>query len=129
MAKGLFDLESHFAFYGAYHSNPINILIHTIFVWPILFTALLLFQFTPALFSFPLSHDKVLAVNFAFLFALIYALFYVLMDRKAGSLAALLCLLCWIGTDSLATRLGFSLAWKVPALPCPFFISILSHNQ
>ncbi|GFZ00173.1 ER membrane protein, putative [Actinidia rufa] len=36
---GLFDLEKHFAFYGAYHRNPINIAIHTVFVWPILFTA------------------------------------------------------------------------------------------
>ncbi|KAF2583234.1 hypothetical protein F2Q68_00005754 [Brassica cretica] len=24
----LLDLEKHFAFYGAYHSNPINIVIH-----------------------------------------------------------------------------------------------------
>ncbi|KAF3329177.1 endoplasmic reticulum membrane protein C16E8.02 [Carex littledalei] len=113
MAKGLFDLENHFAFYGAYHSNPINILIHTIFVWPILYTALVLFQFTPTLFSFALADDKVVALNFSFVFALIYAVFYVLMDRKAGSLAAILCFLCWIGSESLATRLGFSLGWKV----------------
>lgn len=36
-----------------------------------------------------------------------------LLDRKAGSLAGLLCLLCWISSSSLAYRLGFSLAWKV----------------
>ncbi|XP_078174860.1 ER membrane protein, putative (DUF962) [Carex rostrata] len=113
MAKGLFDLENHFAFYGAYHRNPINILIHTIFVWPILYTALVLFQFTPTLFSFALADDKVVALNFSFVFALIYAVFYVLMDRKAGSLAAILCFLCWIGSEYLATRLGFSLGWKV----------------
>ncbi|KAL8104666.1 hypothetical protein AgCh_028760 [Apium graveolens] len=28
-AHGVFDLEKHFAFYGAYHSNKVNILIHT----------------------------------------------------------------------------------------------------
>ncbi|KAM1238382.1 hypothetical protein COP2_040298 [Malus domestica] len=50
---GLFDLERHFAFYGAYHSNPVNILIHTLFVWPIFFTSLVLFHFTPSLYSFP----------------------------------------------------------------------------
>ncbi|CAM8916075.1 unnamed protein product [Rhodiola kirilowii] len=44
---GLLDLERHFAFYGAYHSNPTNIIIHMIFVWPILFTALILLYFTP----------------------------------------------------------------------------------
>ncbi|TYI74592.1 hypothetical protein E1A91_D07G211200v1 [Gossypium mustelinum] len=64
---GLWDLEKHFAFYGAYHSNPINILIH----------------------------------NFIFL------------DKKAGSLAALLCLACWVGASSTAAKLGYSLAWKV----------------
>ncbi|KAG7023203.1 SPAC16E8.02, partial [Cucurbita argyrosperma subsp. argyrosperma] len=37
---GLFDLERHFAFYGAYHSNPVNIFIHVLFVWPIFFTTL-----------------------------------------------------------------------------------------
>ncbi|KAI3820846.1 hypothetical protein L1987_08395 [Smallanthus sonchifolius] len=43
MAKiGLFDLEKHFAFYGAYHSNPVNIFIHMLFVWPILFTSLVI---------------------------------------------------------------------------------------
>ncbi|RXH98381.1 hypothetical protein DVH24_010706 [Malus domestica] len=49
---GLFDLEGHFAFYGAYHSNPVNILIHTFFVWPLFFTAAVLFHFTPSLYNF-----------------------------------------------------------------------------
>ncbi|XP_074590570.1 2-hydroxy-palmitic acid dioxygenase MPO1-like [Curcuma longa] len=116
MAKqALFDLERQFAFYGAYHSDPINVLIHTLFVWPIFFTSLLLFQFTPPFFGLPfyLSDSRTLPLNFAFVFALVYALFYVLMDWKAGSLAALLCFLCWIGSSALALRLGFPLAWKV----------------
>ncbi|XAR50026.1 hypothetical protein NMG60_11004238 [Bertholletia excelsa] len=101
---GLFDLERHFAFYGAYHSNPVNILIHMLFVWPIFFTSLVLFCFTPPLFIFP---------NFALMFTLIYALFYVCLDRKAGVLAAFLCLACWVSASMLAKHLGFSLAWKV----------------
>ncbi|KAJ3703078.1 hypothetical protein LUZ61_006783 [Rhynchospora tenuis] len=113
MSKGLFDLEKHFAFYGAYHSDPMNIVIHTIFVWPILYTGLVLFQFTPTFFTLALADDKVIAFNFAFFFALIYAVFYVLMVPKAGSLAAVLCFLCWIGSEFLASRLGFSLGWKV----------------
>ncbi|XP_072972552.1 2-hydroxy-palmitic acid dioxygenase MPO1-like [Typha angustifolia] len=113
MGKGLFDLEKHFAFYGAYHSNPVNVILHMIFVWPIFYTSLVLFQFTPILVRLPLSGEDGLPLNFAFAFATIYALFYVLMDRKAGALAALLCFLCWLGSVSLATRLGFSLGWKV----------------
>ncbi|KAG5240140.1 endoplasmic reticulum membrane protein [Salix suchowensis] len=50
---GLIDLEKHFAFYGAYHNNSINILIHMIFVWPIFFTACLILYFTPPLFNLP----------------------------------------------------------------------------
>lgn len=121
---GLFDLETHFAFYGAYHSNPTNILIHTFFVWPIFFTSLVLFYFTPSLLS--LTPPQLLPIigvpftlNFGFFFALLYAAFYVSLDRKAGSLAALVCLLCWVGSCVLASHLGFSLAWKV------FFLSIL----
>ncbi|WOH05317.1 hypothetical protein DCAR_0624733 [Daucus carota subsp. sativus] len=112
---GLFDLEKHFAFYGSYHSNPVNIFIHTIFVWPILFTSLVLFYFTPALFSFSeisfLGHKLIL--NLGFVFTLIYALFYIGLDYKAGSLGALLCFGCWVFASSLASHLGFSLAWKV----------------
>lgn len=114
----MFDLEKHFAFYGAYHSDPVNILIHVLFVWPIFYTSLLLFHYTPPLLRLPLPLPLLAAgahlhLNFAFVFAAVYALFYVAMDRKAGSLAALLCALCWLGSGSLAVRLGFSLGWKV----------------
>ncbi|EOY01872.1 hypothetical protein QUC31_013553 [Theobroma cacao] len=115
----LFDLEKHFAFYGAYHSNPINIAIHMLFVWPIFFTAILILCFTPPLFHLPhidfslFGSHVALVLNFGFLFALIYAVFYVCLDIKAGTLAALLCGVCWIGSSFLAARLGFSLAWKV----------------
>ncbi|KAI6683140.1 hypothetical protein NL676_029053 [Syzygium grande] len=117
--KGLFDLEKHFAFYGAYHSNPVNILIHTVFVWPIFFTSLVLFYFTPSICEllsfqpqcFLARHG--LFLNLSFFFALLYAVFYVCMDIKAGSLAGLLCMVCWVGASWLARHLGFSLAWKV----------------
>ena len=110
MGKGLFDLEKHFGFYGAYHSNPVNILIHTIFVWPLFYTSLILFHFTPPLLHLPLLGRD---LNLGFAFALLYALFYLLLDRRAGALAAALCVLCWASSDSLAAHLGFSLAWKV----------------
>ncbi|XP_073036475.1 2-hydroxy-palmitic acid dioxygenase MPO1-like [Primulina eburnea] len=118
---GLFDLEKHFAFYGAYHSNPINILIHMIFVWPILFTASVLLYFTPPLFKLSAIRsldDGFLIFNYGFLFTVIYAFYYVGLDKKAGSLAAFLVVLCWIGSSALAHSLGFSLAWRkrAPAL-------------
>ncbi|KAG2707133.1 hypothetical protein I3843_05G121800 [Carya illinoinensis] len=116
---GLFDLEKHFSFYGAYHSNPINIAIHMMFVWPIFFTALLILYFTPSLFNLPhiefslLGIHIILLLNIGFLLALIYSVFYVCLDVKAGSLAALLCVISWVTSSFIASRLGFSLAWKV----------------
>ncbi|KAK6117941.1 hypothetical protein DH2020_048304 [Rehmannia glutinosa] len=113
---GLFDLEKQFAFYGAYHSNPVNILVHMIFVWPIAFTFLVLLYFTPPIFNhtpIELWDQSFLVLNYGFLFTVIYALYYVSLDRKAGSLAALLLFICWVGSSVLGHRLGFSLAWKV----------------
>ncbi|XP_061367433.1 2-hydroxy-palmitic acid dioxygenase MPO1 isoform X1 [Gastrolobium bilobum] len=113
---GLLDLEKHFGFYGAYHSNPINVAIHIIFVWPILFTALILLYFTPPLFSptqLGFIIHPVLVFNLGFFFTVFYALFYAALDTKAGSLAALLTFLCWVGASFVANNLGFALAWKV----------------
>lgn len=118
-SSSVFDLEKHFAFYGAYHSNPVNVVIHMLFVWPIFFTTLVLLYFTPSLFNLsqlpfnPYGDKCCLALNIGFFFALIYGSFYVALDKKAGSVAALLCLICWIGSSAVARRLGFSLAWKV----------------
>ncbi|KAK1373363.1 Endoplasmic reticulum membrane protein-like [Heracleum sosnowskyi] len=109
----IFDLEKNFAFYGAYHSNPVNIFIHMLFVWPILFTSLVLLYFTPPIFSkFDLFGNS-LVLNIGFFLTLIYALFYVCLDIKAGSLGAFLCFACWVYGSSVAQYLGFSLAWKV----------------
>ncbi|KAG4184988.1 hypothetical protein ERO13_A09G204400v2 [Gossypium hirsutum] len=116
---GLLDLENHFAFYGAYHSNPINILIHTLFVWPIFFTSLILFYFTPAFYDlsqsgiFPSGINHALVLNYGSAFSIFLGLFYVVLDKKAGSLAALLCLACWVGASFIAAKLGYPLAWKV----------------
>ncbi|XP_076928999.1 2-hydroxy-palmitic acid dioxygenase MPO1-like [Bidens hawaiensis] len=112
MAKiGLFDLEKHFAFYGAHHNNPVNIFIHMLFVWPILFTFLVLMYFTPPLVNISLPNS--LIPNYGFLFTMIYAGFYVCLDVKAGSLAGLLCFICWVSGSFVAHQLEFSLAWKV----------------
>uniref|UniRef100_A0A453GDN2 DUF962 domain-containing protein n=1 Tax=Aegilops tauschii subsp. strangulata TaxID=200361 RepID=A0A453GDN2_AEGTS len=97
---GFLDLERHFAFYGAYHSNPVNVFIHALFVWPIFLTALLLLHLAA---PFPRA---------AAVFTAVYGAFYVSLDRRSGALAALLCLLCWAASSALAARLGFSVGWK-----------------
>ncbi|KAG0502021.1 hypothetical protein HPP92_002093 [Vanilla planifolia] len=110
MWKGVLDLEKHFALYGAYHRNPVNILIHTISVWLIFFNSLVLFHFIPPLLHIPFVCG--FDFNFAFASVILYALLFVVLDKKAGSLGAVLCLLCWFGSQALTSCLGFSLAWK-----------------
>ncbi|XP_027338581.1 uncharacterized endoplasmic reticulum membrane protein C16E8.02 [Abrus precatorius] len=109
---GLLDLEKQFSFYGAYHSNPVNVAIHILFVWPIVFTALIILHFTPPLLSIGPAHP-VLLLNLGFFSTLFYALFYIALDKKAGSLAAFLTFFCWVAASFVANSLGFSLAWKV----------------
>lgn len=120
---GLLDLEKHFAFYGAYHSNRVNIIIHTLFVWPNVFATLLfLYSTQPILdrsylgFIEALTFDGVLRLDTGFILTVIYAVFYIYLDNKSGVLAALLCFSCWIGSSFLAARLGHSLTLKVTSL-------------
>eukprot|EP00249_Psilotum_nudum_P008172 c21090_g1_i1 orf=300-905(+) len=136
MAGGIVDLEKHFAFYGAYHSNPINVLIHVFCVWPIFFTIMLLLAFTTPLCPFPLPSNtlplqRYMVINTGFVGAALYALFYVCLDRKAGSVAALLCLACWLGSNILAQTLGFSLGLKVALLSQVFCwaIQFIGHGM
>ncbi|KAL1216755.1 hypothetical protein V5N11_025254 [Cardamine amara subsp. amara] len=117
---GLLDLEKHFAFYGAYHSNPINIIIHTLLVWPNVFATLVFLYSTPPILdpsqlgSFKsLTFDGVLRFDIGFTLTVIYAIFYICLEKKSGVLAALLCFSCWIGSSFLAARLGHSLTLKV----------------
>lgn len=129
MGKGIFDLEKNFAQYGAYHNNKTNIIIHTIFVWPILFTTLLLLYFTPPFIpippllatALPFSLGNILLLNFGFVSVIIYAFFYICLDVVSGTLASILLVACWVGSSILGDALEFSLAWKVLFL-------IISHN-
>ncbi|PPR94534.1 hypothetical protein GOBAR_AA26132 [Gossypium barbadense] len=88
---GLLDLENHFAFYGAYHT----------------------FYDLSQSGIFPSGINHALVLNYGSAFSIFLGLFYVVLDKKAGSLAALLCLACWVGASFIAAKLGYSLAWKV----------------
>ncbi|CAN1146021.1 hypothetical protein LINPERPRIM_LOCUS6867, partial [Linum perenne] len=48
-----------------------------------------------------------------FLFTVIYGVFYICLDKKAGSLAALLLAFCLLASSFLGSWLCFSLTWKV----------------
>nr|ACN40097.1 unknown [Picea sitchensis] len=95
MAWEVFDVEKQFAFYGAYHRNSINFLIHTIIAWPVFFSFLLLTAFTPALGLLPFPpgtfpFQEYMILNLSFVVAVVYAFVYIMLDKKAGTLAGAL---------------------------------------
>ncbi|KAJ5371822.1 hypothetical protein N7517_003828 [Penicillium concentricum] len=83
------NLEKQLLFYGAYHSNPINVAIHITCVPAILFTGIILACNCPPLVPLPdaLQIDY-LPVNAGTIGAVIYATFYVLLEPIAGGLLA-----------------------------------------
>ena len=48
-ATGSTWLHRSFVFYGSYHNNPVNQLIHIVFVWAILYSSFVMLRWTPAL--------------------------------------------------------------------------------
>ncbi|KAG8872928.1 hypothetical protein FRB97_007156 [Tulasnella sp. 331] len=92
-AKDVINVEKQLVFYGAYHSNPINVAIHICCVPLILWST---FVFVAALStpqSFPtVSHyfGPYLAFefNWAFLMALSYWIYYTILEPVAGLLYA-----------------------------------------
>ncbi|KNC53581.1 uncharacterized protein AMSG_01291 [Thecamonas trahens ATCC 50062] len=91
-------LEKNFAFYASYHSDTINVAVHIICVWPLLWTG----QAMLALLALPgpvaEAVDSALppavapyaGANWALVGTLVYVLYYIVLDHKAGFLAAAL---------------------------------------
>lgn len=118
LRRGLEHLERRYAFYAAYHSNPANVLVHTVCVWPILLTAMLPLRYAPPLpllrFYCPLCRQY-LPVQLGFPVAVALGAYYALMDRRAGAAAAALCVAGWAAGTLLADAAGlwtFRDAWR-----------------
>lgn len=121
---GFLDLEKHYSFYGSYHNDSRNKLIHIIFVWPIFFSALLLLNYSPPLFSSPFSTPfsnwgfpghQYIVLNTPFFVALFYSFLYFSMDPKSGGVASCLIFFCLFCAQALFQILGGDVAWKVGA--------------
>lgn len=115
---GLFDLEDQFAFYGAYHSNKVNVITHVICVWPLLFGGLIMLAYTSPLapqlaFMAALPFHEYMALNYCFVACAVYAFFYVTLEYKSGSLGALLVIFCWLGANAVAMHYPYTVGWKV----------------
>ncbi|KAI0047305.1 DUF962-domain-containing protein [Auriscalpium vulgare] len=91
MSVSAFDVRKQLAFYGAYHSNATNILIHVVFVPVIIWTSKVLIadipvpSFVPAVhytFSDYLAFD----LNWSAIFAAIYLAYYYILEPTAAAL-------------------------------------------
>ena len=70
----LTHLERNFIFYGSYHNDPVNQLIHMFFVWPILLSALLLLSYAPAITTingYDVGVMQIMTVYYAAFYAVI----------------------------------------------------------
>jgi uncharacterized membrane protein YGL010W len=85
--SGVSGLAKNIAFYKSYHSNPVNVFIHLLCIWPILWTSFYFLAFTVPVFEVA-GHP----VNFQLVIGALYALCYLFMDsfRLAGILGAAL---------------------------------------
>lgn len=103
----LLNLESQLRFYGAYHSNPVNIVIHIACVPMILLTAFALATNTGPLIKVP-EYATVphLELNLGTIACLTYTALYVLLEPVAGTGLSILLLLGTAAGDYLVGEYG-----------------------
>lgn len=90
----IFNLVDQFGFYGQYHANKYNVMIHVVCVPCILWTGLVMFNAIPLpQYTVDLSNSSlqsvfgsVFSVNFSVLYALANALYFMTLEPLAGLL-------------------------------------------
>jgi uncharacterized membrane protein YGL010W len=104
------DFDKQFVFYASYHDHFMNQIVHLIFVWPILATALVFLSFTnfDAVTVNVQGTPVELHIGCAF-FAACYFLYYVLLEKKAGVLAALFVVVIWVNAVWLSQGKNFNI--------------------
>jgi len=81
----IFNVEKQLSFYGAYHNNKWNILVHIVFVPLILWTAeVFLANLTPPTFipfvSYPINEYLLVETNWATILASVFFLYYLILE-------------------------------------------------
>eukprot|EP00127_Corallochytrium_limacisporum_P004262 Clim_evm207s157 gene=Clim_evmTU207s157 len=108
-AKGIFDLKGNLAFYGAYHNNGINQLIHIIFVPQILWSALVWLSYSGPLIDikqfWPGAPDYI-ELNAAFLLISVYISYYLILTPIAALPYSFFLAYLWISAGQFRDALG-----------------------
>jgi uncharacterized membrane protein YGL010W len=129
------DIAEQLASYGAYHSHPMNQLIHVIFIPVIVFTLMVFVSYLPPAWNASAEQQGIIGnyasvvignneseVPWSFIVFVMYALYYVALDVKVGSSAALYLYALyrvvepfkqWIITTEYGSALGMDRPWKI----------------
>jgi 2-hydroxy fatty acid dioxygenase len=111
-------LERSFTFYASYHDNFINQLIHIVCVWPIFWTAVLFFQYSPTLpgseFIQPYLPDG-FSVTYGFPLLVFYFFFYLLVELPGvvGPLCSLIVFFTYVTTTYVKNHYAEHEPWKL----------------
>jgi len=107
---GLLNLRQQLSFYGAYHNNHVNVLIHTLFVPIILFTALVMVSPLSSSYettvTVPGLMSTTLVVNFPLIYVTITGLYYIMLEPVAGASFFCVMLMMWLGATNMFVTMG-----------------------
>merc|ERR1711899_603092 len=139
--RGFFDLKKQFIFYASYHNDSVNVGIHLLCIWNLVWSGMALQHMLGVFAAAPTSMATLplvggVPLTLATITTAIYVVSYVMMDPVAGGLGALLMLVLNQWTYKLVAAgapvaglplwqavLAFHVAaWiaQVPLSSCPF---------
>ncbi|KAJ4472195.1 hypothetical protein J3R30DRAFT_3709644 [Lentinula aciculospora] len=109
MTVSIFDVNTQLTFYGAYHNNKINVLIHVICVPLIMWSAMVLLASAPHPSFLPEYHQEfnkglVLELNYPALLFIAYETYYLILEPVAALLYAPQFMLSLLTATAFAQR-------------------------
>jgi len=106
-----FDLKEQLSFYGAYHSNKWNILIHCICVPLIMWSALVwLSGLEFASLNLSNGMSDAVKLNASLVFVMIYGGYYLSLEPQAGALATGILLFFWVTANIFFSNVAHPIA-------------------
>jgi len=133
------DLRKQFTFYASYHNQSVNVAIHLLCIWPILATAVLLLQYTPAFVDTPSlllesPYFKDVKINFALVATIIYCVCYLVMEPVVGAIGVFL-LMGILSMSAKLVAINFTVGngipiWKVALAIhiCGWILQFIGHG-
>ncbi|EIN10393.1 DUF962-domain-containing protein [Punctularia strigosozonata HHB-11173 SS5] len=109
MAVGLFDVRKQLTFYGAYHSNHTNVLIHMCCVPVLLWTFQAMITRIPTPSWMPRGYTPIndymaVEMNWTTTFTVLYLLYYYILEPTAALIYTPQLVLSWLTATSFAHR-------------------------